>query len=204
MNLDTEISHLLELMPASGRMMTKIVSQPQQSKVIESSLPMPWQQGIRPISINFDLWRNLSRPQRDLLLLRNVCSLIGVKWFKPNVYQAIAAAGLLGLAIEIGQADAVGMVVAGGLTALAANQIWRNNRSLQRELDIDEAALKVAVRRGYIETEAARHLLSAIETVAEIEGRPSLNFTELLRYQNLRAIGNLSTVGVPSSLRQEQ
>lgn len=203
MNLDAEISHLLELMPASGRMLTKIVSQPQQAKVIETSLPMPWQQGSRPILINFDLWRNLSRPQRDLLLLRSVSSLIGVKWFKPNIYQAITAAGLLGLAIEISQADAVGIIVAGGLTAIATNQIWRSNRSLQKELDADESAIKVAARRGYTETEAARHLLSALETVAQIENRP-LNFTELLRSQNLRVIGNLSPIGVPSNLRQEK
>ncbi|GFE67987.1 DUF3318 domain-containing protein [Chroococcus sp. FPU101] len=203
MNLDTEISHLIELMPASGRMMTKIVSQPQQAKVIETSLPMPWQQGTRPILINFDLWRNLSRPQRDLLLLRSVSGLIGVKWFKPNIYQAIAAAGLLGLVIEISQADAVGMMVAGGLTAIATNQIWRSNRSLQKELDADESAISVAIRRGYTETEAARHLLSALETVAQIENRP-LNFTELLRSQNLRVIGNLSPVVVPSNLRTEK
>lgn len=203
MNLDAEISHLLDLMPASGRMMTKIVSQPQQAKVIETSLPMPWQRGIRPISINFDLWRKLSRAERDLILLHSVSFLIGVKWFKPNLYGAIATAGLVGLLIEMSQADVMGIVVAGGLSAIATNQIWRSNRSLQKELDADEAALKVAIRRGYPETEAARHLLSALETVALIENRP-LTFTELLRSQNLRVIGNLSPVAVPSSLREEK
>ncbi|MFN6215398.1 MAG: hypothetical protein ACK4YL_13890, partial [Microcystis sp.] len=64
------------------------------------------------------------------------------------------------------------------------------------------AALKVAVRRGYTETEAAKGLLSAIETIAEIEGRSSLNFNELLRCQNLKKLANLSFVGVPDQVRQ--
>ncbi|HEY9655303.1 MAG TPA: hypothetical protein V6C50_07410, partial [Crinalium sp.] len=73
--------------------------------------------------------------------------------------------------------------------------------STQTELDADEAALRVAQRRGYEEPEAARHLLSAIEAVAEIEGR-SLNFIELLRSQNLRSIAGVSPVGVPDRARQ--
>jgi hypothetical protein len=44
-------------------------------------------------------------------------------------------------------------------------------------------------------------LLSAIEAVAAIEGR-SLNFTELLRSQNLRSIAGVSPVGVPDRARQ--
>ena len=57
MNQDNEISHLLDLMPASGRMMTRIVSKPESTKVIETNFPLPWQRGVRPIQINFDLWR---------------------------------------------------------------------------------------------------------------------------------------------------
>ncbi|MGB5962283.1 MAG: DUF3318 domain-containing protein, partial [Coleofasciculaceae cyanobacterium] len=52
MNPDPEIRRLIELMPASGRMLTKIVSKPQQNTVIESQLPLPWSQA-RPICINF-------------------------------------------------------------------------------------------------------------------------------------------------------
>ncbi len=202
MNLDFEISRLLDLMPASGRMLTKIVSKPQQSKVIDSSFPLPWQRDSRPIYINFDLWRRLSRAERDLLLLRSVSLLTGIRWFKPDIFQGVAALGLAGLTIEIWQADAVGIVIAGGLTAFAANQIWRNNRSVQRELEADEEAIKISLRRGYTEVEAARHLLSAIESVAQIERRSSLNFTELIRLQNLRALANISPVGVPENVRQ--
>jgi hypothetical protein len=197
-----EIRRLLDVMPASGRMMTKIVSKPEQAKVIDSPFPLPWNQE-RPIFINFDLWRRLSKPQRDLLLLRTVSWLTGVKWFKPDVYQGVVVAGLLGAMVELVQGDAVGVVVAGGLTGIALTRIWRTSRSSQSELNADEAAIRVAQRRGYTETEAAQHLLSAIEAVAQIEGRPSLNFTELIRCQNLRAIAGLSPVGVPDTLKQE-
>jgi hypothetical protein len=204
MNQDTEINHLRELMPASGRMMTKIVSKPQSARVIETTFPLPWRRGIRPIEINFDLWRELTRPQRDLLLLRAVSFLTGVKWFKPDLYQGIVAAGAIGLTIELLQADAVGIVVAGGLTILAADRLWRKQRDTRRELEADETAIKVAARRGYTETEAARHLLSAIEVVARIEGRSSLAFTELVRSQNLKKLANLSFVGVPDDVREER
>lgn len=202
MNLEPEIRRLIELMPASGRMLTKIVSKPQQNTVIESPFPKPWSQQ-RPIYINFDLWRRLPRPQRDLLLLRTVCWLIGVKWFKPELYQGFIVAGLLGGILELAQGDAVGVVVATGLSAIAGTQIWRSTRSSQAELDADENAIKVAIRRGYTETEAAQHLLAAIEAVGQIEGRSGLNFTELIRSQNLRAIAGLSSVGVPDTVKQE-
>ncbi|MGH2414644.1 MAG: DUF3318 domain-containing protein, partial [Microcystaceae cyanobacterium] len=96
MNLESEISRLLDVMPASGRMLTKIVSKPQQSKVIDIFFPMPWNRDSRPIYINFELWRRLSKPQRDLLILRAVSSLTGIKWFKPDIYQGVALAALLG------------------------------------------------------------------------------------------------------------
>lgn len=197
-----EIRRLLDIMPASGRMMTKIVSKPEQSQVIDSSLPLPWNRE-RLIFINFDLWRRLSKPQRDLLLLRNVSWLTGVKWFKPDIYQGVVLAGLLGTIVEFVQVDAVGVLVAGGLTAIATTQIWRSSRSSQTELNADEAAIRVAIRRGYNETEAAQHLLSAIESVAKIEGRPGLDFTELIRHQNLRAIAGLSPVGVPEKIKNQ-
>ena len=196
----TEIRRLLDVMPASGRMMTKIVSKPELALVINSAFPLPWNQE-RPIFINFDLWRRLSKPQRDLLLLRTAAWLTGVKWFKPDIYQGIVVAGLLGAMVELVQGDAVGVVVAGGLTAIAGNRIWRTSRSSQSQLNADEAAIRVAQRRGYTETEAAEHLLSAIEAVAQIEGRHSLDFTELIRCQNLRAIAGLSPVGVPDTLK---
>lgn len=197
-----EIRRLLDVMPASGRMMTKIVSKPEQAIVIDSSFPLPWNQE-RPIFINFDLWRRLDKPQRDLLLLRTVSWLTGVKWFKPDIYQGAVVAGVLGAMVQLIEGDAVGVVVAFGLTAIAGTRIWRASRSQQSELNADEAAIRVAQRRGYTETEAAEQLLSAIETVAQLEGRPSLNFTELIRSQNLRAIAGLSPVGVPDTLKKD-
>lgn len=202
MNPEPEIRRLIELMPASGRMLTKIVSKPQQTAVIESPFPPPWSQE-RPIFINFDLWRRLPKPQRDLLLLRTVSWLVGIKWFKPDLYQGVVLAGMLGGLVELVQGDAVGVVVATGLGALAATQILRSTRSTESQLDADAGAIKVATRRGYTETEAAKHLLAGIESVAQIEGRSGLNFTELIRSQNLRAIAGLSPVGVPGTIKQE-
>lgn len=202
MKLDSEIRRLLDVMPASGRMLTKIVSRPEQSLVIDAPFPLPWAQD-RIISINFDLWRRLSQPQRDLLILRTVSWLTAVKWFKPDVYQGVVVAGAVAAVVELVQGDAIGVVVASGLGGLALQQIWRKTRSSQSQLDADEAAIKIAIRRGYTEAEAAGHLLSAIETVAKTEGRLSLNFTELIRSQNLRAIAGFSPLGVPETIKNE-
>ena len=191
-----EIPRLLDLMPASGRMNAKITSKPEMPKAIDSAFPVPWKKEW-PISINFDLWSQLSQPQRDLLLLRTVTWLQGVQWLKLDLYQGVAIAGVLGSLVELVQGDPVGLIAAGGLSFLAGAQIWRNNRSTQSELAADEAAIRVALRRGYSETEAAAHLLAAVENAAKIEGRPSLNFSELIRCQNLRAIAGISPLGVP-------
>lgn len=200
MNIEQEIRRLLDLMPASGRMFAKIVSKPQQSQVIDVPFPLPWKTNSRYLYINFDLWQRLSQPQRDLLLLRSVNSLIGIKWFKPDIYQGITLAGLVGLTAEIVQTDIVGIVVAGSLTAIASSRIWHQNRSLEKELEADEKAIKISLRRGYTEVDAAKHLLEAIEMIAKIERRRGLNFVELIRSQNLRAIANLSSVGIPEDL----
>jgi hypothetical protein len=191
-----EIRRLFDVMPASGRMTTKIVSKPEQSQVMDAAFPLPWNQE-RPIYINFDLWSRLPKPQRDLLLLQKVSWLTGVRWFKPDIYQGVALAGLLGGLVELTQSDFVGVAVAGGLSAIALTRIWRSNKSQESEINADLAAIKVAQRRGYSETEAAQHLLSAIETVAKIEGNSGLSFVDLIRCQNLRAIAGLSPIGVP-------
>ncbi|MBD0263015.1 MAG: DUF3318 domain-containing protein [Tolypothrix sp. Co-bin9] len=200
MEPNVEIRRLLDVMPASGRMTVKLVSKPEQSKVIDASFPLPWNQD-RPVYINFDLWRRLKQPQRDLLLLRTITWLTGVKWFKPNIYQGVVLAGILGGFVESAQQDVVGVVAAGGLSAIALIRIWRTNTSQELELNADTAAIRIALRRGYSETEAAEHLLTAIETVAKIEGRSGLNFTELIRCQNLRAIAGLSAIGVPEKYK---
>ena len=193
-----EIRRLLDVMPASSRMTTKIISKPEQPKVIDAVFPLPWNQD-RPIYINFDLWSRLAKPQRDLLLIQKVSWLMGVKWFKPEIYQGVVLAGLLAGLVESAQSDVVGVTVAGGLSAIALVRIWRTNKSSESELNADLAAMRIAQRRGYSETEAAQHLLSAIEAIAQIEKHSTLNFTELIRCQNLRAIAGLSPVGVPKT-----
>ncbi|MEA5617585.1 DUF3318 domain-containing protein [Cronbergia sp. UHCC 0137] len=194
MEPSVEIRRLLDVMPASGRMLTKIVSKPEQKKVIYAEFPLPWNQ-LRPVYINFDLWRRLTKAQRDLLLLQMVCWLEGVKWLKPDVYQGVVLAGLVGGLVEVSQSDVVGVAIALGLSVTAGFRIWRLNKAQESELNADLAAIRVAQRRGYSETEAAQHLLAAIETVAKIEGRTALNFNQLIRCQNLRAIANLSSNG---------
>jgi hypothetical protein len=201
MNPDREIYRLLEIMPASGRMLAKIISQPQQQKVIEAPFPNPWKRQ-RQIYINFDLWRRLPKQQRDLILLHHVCWSCEIKWFKLDLDRFILAAGLLGGISEIAEFDAVGIAIAGGLAGFAATRIWRNNRSVKVELEADEAAVGVATRRGYTEVEAAKYLLEGIETVAKLEGRTALNFNELIRCQNLKAIAGFSAVGVPENIRE--
>ena len=191
-----ESYRLLDIMPASGRMLTKIQSKPQQATVIETPFPKPWDKP-RLIFVNFDLWSRLSQHQRDILMLRTVCWQLNIQWFQVDIYQGLVAAGVLGTLFELALLDAVGTVIAGSLTGLAAAQIWRNQRSSQSELLADESAIRVAGRRGYTETEAAQNLLESIHMVAKIEGRPSLSFIELIRCQNLRAIAGLSALGVP-------
>jgi hypothetical protein len=198
METNLEIRRLLDVMPASGRMMTKIVSKPEQKKVIDTAFPLPWSQE-RPIYINFDLWRRLTKPQRDLLLLYQVSWLTGIQWIKPDIYQSIVLLGLLGGAIEAAQGDIIGVVIAGGLSTFAGTRIWQNNQSQEAEIKADQTAIRIAQRRNYSEAEAAEHLLTAIETVAKIEGRSGLNFNELIRCQNLRSIAGLSPVGIPQN-----
>ncbi|BAZ15903.1 hypothetical protein NIES4071_77760 [Calothrix sp. NIES-4071] len=195
MEPNIEIRRLLDIMPASSRMTVKIISKPEQAKVIDVTFPLPWNSD-RPIYINFDLWRRLTKPQRDMLLLRTVSWLTGVKWFKPDIYQGVAVAGLLGGFVELAQRDVVGIIAAVGLSSMAILRIWRQNNDQDSEIGADTAAIKIAQRRDYTETEAAEHLLTAIEIVAKIEGRPGLDFIELIRCQNLRATAGLSPVGV--------
>ncbi|NJL61593.1 MAG: DUF3318 domain-containing protein [Methylacidiphilales bacterium] len=212
MEQNVEIRRLSELMPASARKMVKILSKPEQAKVIDVSFPLPWNRE-RFIYINFDLWRKLTKPQRDVLFLRWVSWLIEVRWFKPDVYQVVIVAGLLGGLVELAQRDVVGVLTALGLSGVGMLRIWQLNNSQESEISADNDAVNVAQRRGYSQTEAAEHLLNAIEVVAEIEARCSqgtamrsqsdsgrvshLDFDELIRCQNLRAISGLSAVGIP-------
>ena len=198
-----EVRHLIDLMPASGRMYTKIIPKPKQSRLIDAPFPLPWQRGARPIYINFDLWTELSRAERDLALLRSVCWLTEIKWFKPDLYQGVVTVGVIGTGVEMLQGDAIGVIVGASLAVLAGSQIWRRTRSIQTEVDADEIAIRVAQRRGYEMIDAAQALLDSIEKIAEIEGRANFNFTELVRIQNLRKLAGRSEVGVPEEVRKQ-
>ncbi len=199
-NPSPEIRRLLDVMPASGRMNSKIVSVASQTQVIDcggSILRLEH----RPIFLNFDLWSQLSQPQRDLLILRTVGWLKSSRWLKPELYQGGAVVGFIGTLVELMQGDAIGVVVAAGLGAIATTQIWRNTRGLPVELEADAFALKVAQRRGYSEPDAAQHLMNAIKAVGQLEGRTGLTFNELIRSQNLSAIAGFSTAVIPQELR---
>jgi hypothetical protein len=197
---DPEIRRLLEVMPASGRMHTKIIGQANQSRVLDCSQPqLPWSE--TPISINFQLWHRLPRPQQDVLILRAVSWIQASQWLKFDLYQSVGVAALIGTLVELVQGDAIGIAVAGGLVALSGVQIWRNRQSLKVELAADAEAVRVAQRRGYSETDAATHLLAAIQTVAELEQRTSLEFNELIRCQNLRVLAGISATSIPKDLR---
>ncbi|QYO64701.1 DUF3318 domain-containing protein [Leptolyngbya sp. 7M] len=191
----SEISRLLDLMPASGRMYCKIVENNQQPQVIAAKLPRPGQE-TRPIQINFDLWNQLTQAQQDLLLLHTVSWLLSIQWFKPTLFQGLAAAGAGLTLLELLQINAAGAVTFGTLTALAVAQIWRQNRSDDLEITADEKAIQIAQRRGYSKTEAAQALAEAITAVARLEGRPNPTVTELIRCQTLQAIAAPAPVGV--------
>ncbi|MEM9004057.1 MAG: DUF3318 domain-containing protein [Cyanobacteria bacterium P01_F01_bin.86] len=199
-NTNAEVTRLKDLMPASGRMKTRIAIDDRQSTVIQAPFPRPWRQS-HPITINWSFWQELSVSQRDVLFLHYVCWLTSVKILKPQLYQGIVAVGMVGTVFELFQTDAVGIAAAGGLTALAATQVWRNSKGNQARLDADEAAIRVAQRRGYAERDAVRHLLEAIETVPRIEGRGGMSYAELLRTQKLRSMLGTASSPPPERIR---
>lgn len=193
---DLELPRLRELLPASGRMKTRIKIDERQSQLIATDFPKPWKTR-HTISLNLSLWGKLTVPQRDLLFLRQVCWLTSVNLLQPDWYRGLVVIGAIGTVMQLLQQDVVGLLAAGGLTAVAGTQVWRQVRGSRAEVTADEAALQVAQRRGYSETEAAQALLQAIEAVPRLEGRSSLTFTELLRCQHLRSLIGVSPVPVP-------
>jgi len=199
-NPNPEIRRLLDVMPASGRMNSKIVSVASQLQVIDCGGSL-LRLEHRPIFLNFDLWSQLSQPQRDLLILRTVGWLKSSRWLKPELYQGGVVVGLIGTLVELMQGDAVGVVVATGLGAIATTQIWRNTRGLPVELEADAFALNVAQRRGYSESDAAKHLMHAIKAVGKLEGRSGLTFNELIRSQNLSVIAGGASMDIPQELK---
>lgn len=197
-NPNAEIGRLRELMPATARMKTKLMLNERQINVIKAEFPRPWQQ-THAVSINLDLWQQLSLAERDLLFLRTVCWVTLTNLLKPNWYQALAGAGLAGGVVELLQGDAVGVLTAGGVVALAGWQIWRGVSGPQIDIAADDKAVQVALRRGYNQANAAQALIRAIEAVPPLEGRRVLTVKELLRCQNLRAQTGRSEFSVPES-----
>ncbi len=197
-NPNAEIGRLRELMPATARMKTKLMLNERQINVIKAEFPRPWQQ-THAVSINLDLWQQLSLAERDLLFLRTVCWVTLTNLLKPNWYQALAGAGLAGGVVELLQGDAVGVMTAGGVVALAGWQIWRGVSGPQIDIAADDKAVQVALRRGYDQTHAAESLIRAIEAMPPLEGRRVLTVKELLRCQNLRVQTGRSELSVPES-----
>lgn len=200
MNPASEINRLADLLPASWRMASKIRNLPDQPQVIASSPILPWS-SVSEITINFKLWAQLSPTYQDLLLIREVAWRQQQKWFTVGTYQFVAIGASMGVVAQLWQSDPVGVVASGGLLAIAVRQLWQKNRSSETQLEADQETLKVAVKRGYTETAAAKTLLEAIQTVAKLEGRTAPEFLELLRCQNLRAIAGLTNITIPSELR---
>jgi hypothetical protein len=197
-NPNAEITRLRELMPASARMNTKLTLNDRQLDVIKAEFPVPWRQ-THTISMNLNLWQQLSVPERDLLFLRTACWVTQASLLKPNWYQAMAGAGLVGGAFELFQGDAIGVLAAGGVTALAAWQLWRGVKGPGTEIAADDKAVQVAQRRGYSQVDAASALIRVIEAVPPLEGRRVLTVNELMRCQNLRVQTGLSKATVPES-----
>lgn len=198
---NAEVNRLRELMPASGRMKTRLLLSDRQPALITAEFPRPWR-ATHAVTINLALWQQLSQPQRDLLFLREVCWVTQVNLLQPSWYQALAVGGLGSAIVELVQGDGVGLLAAAGVTALAGLQLWRSIQGPKAEIAADDKAVQVAQRRGYSKVEAATALIEAIEAVPVIAGRTGLGVTDLIRCQNLRTQAGLSKLSVPESYLQ--
>lgn len=184
-NPNVEIARLKELMPASARMKIKIILKDHQIPVIKAEFPRPWQSS-HPVTLHMELWQHLAVAERDLLFLRTISWVMLANLLKPKGYQLLAGAGVAGGVLELMKGDAVGLLAAGGVTALAGWQLWRGVNGPQTEMAADDRAVQVAQRRGYSQSDAANALIRAIEAVPALEGRRVPTQTELMRCQNLR------------------
>ena len=106
MEPEPEIRRLLDVMPASGRMSTKLASKTDQAVVIQSQVPFLRSQAST-ITINFGLLSQLTQPQRDLLILSTVAHISASNWLKLDWYQGAVGLGLLGTLVELVQGDAL-------------------------------------------------------------------------------------------------
>jgi hypothetical protein len=165
-------------------MLITIAAAPQSDDVIAAPFPYPWRRDRYTITLNFSRWLSLPQGQRDLLLLRAVAWQLQGRGLQVKGMHGLVALGVVGTGFEWIQQNAVGVVLAGGLTAIALRRAWRDYHGPDRDLDADAAALQVAERRGYALPEAAEQLRLGIEAIAG----PHPTVLELLRLQTLRAI----------------
>lgn len=181
-------------------MATRLMVKDNQPHLIVAKFPTPWAAN-RDVCLNLSLWQQLPQSERDLLFLRENCRITGIRWLQPGLYQGLAAAGGVGLAIELAQSNALGVLLAGGVASFAVGQIWRSNLGLPAELAADAQAVQVAQRRGYSEKEAAQALMAAIAAVPHIESRPGLTAQETIRCQNLRPLAAPFGADIPVNPR---
>jgi hypothetical protein len=198
-NAAKEILRLRDLLPASWRMHTEIKGGRDQNQVINSKAITPWNSAIK-IYISFGLWFKLTESQRDLLFIREVSWRQTSKWFKLETYQLATLAAVIFTIPEVVQFDPAGMSLGFLFTTVAVKQVLKQTKSSKVQVDADNEAIAVAQTRGYTEVNAARSLLDAIKIVAKLENRGAPDFVDLIRCQNLRAIGGLSAVGVSGNL----
>jgi len=193
---NAEIRRLRDLMPASGRMQTRLELNDRQPAVIAADLPRPWKD-THAVTLNLGLWFQLAPAQRDLLFLRQVCWVTQTRLLSPGGYQLGVLAGLGVSGLELAQGDALGVLAGAGVAALAGLQVWRSLHGPKADIAADDKAVQVAQRRGYSQADAATALMDAIEAVPTLEGRRGLSVSELIRCQNLRAQAGLSSLPVP-------
>ncbi len=193
---NSEINRLLDLLPASWRMHTIVSQRPDQLQAITSTPILPWQRDTH-IKINFRLWSSLTINQRDLLFLAEVAWRQQSRWLQWGTYQLVGLFALGGTIWETIEGDVTGLAVGLLLTVIAIKQIDREHKGTKTQLESDSEAIRVAQRRGYTDTIAARSLLEAIQAVAKLEGRQAPEFRELVRCQNLRVLAGASKVTVP-------
>ncbi|MEI6427020.1 MAG: DUF3318 domain-containing protein [Pseudanabaena sp. ELA607] len=200
MNLSDEIPRLRDLLPAAWRMQTTIKIKNEQMEVIASRLQFGIAGAVQ-IHLNSRLWQELSEPQRDLVFLREIAWRQTTNWVQFGAFQGLSLLGVAGLAIESIDGDAMGIAVATLLAGVGAQQILRQHRSAENEVNADTEAIDIAQRRSYSEKDAAEALLEAIPAIAKLENRYKPSFTELIRCQNLRILTGQATVKMPSKFQ---
>ncbi len=189
-----ETERLRDLLPASLRPLISIVPNFGGDALLLSRRKAPWQpQGT--IAIDFRRWQGIPQPQRDLLFLREVGWFDNRNWLQPGFYQSLALMGGITTLAELSLQHPFSALLAGGITALSARQIWQNLNRESAHFDADEFALRRAQYRGYARQEAAQHLVDGLEQTLKLDPTDILT---ALRLQRLKAIAR-NLAPTPSS-----